>query len=152
MARSTFCFPDSVFEPTHFGVASRMSLVELAAGAELDPLDDYIEAQVHGPLLLARDVEALVLDPCFRDTGVERAASRLPCSVEWHPGFRLAVDELQRHPDYRGPECVDLGCVLARDGLLDPKIIGEARGTGLHDEQGLKRVWHCVARFGAPRG
>ena len=63
--------PDSVFEPTHFGVALRMSLVGLAeADDDNDLLDDYIEAQVHGPLLLAHDVEALVLDPCFRDTDV----------------------------------------------------------------------------------
>ena len=33
-------------------------------------LDDYIEAHVHGPLRFATDVEALVLDPCFRDTEV----------------------------------------------------------------------------------
>ena len=30
LARTTFCYPDSVFEPTHFGVALRMSLVGLA--------------------------------------------------------------------------------------------------------------------------
>lgn len=113
---------------------------------------DYVEAQVHGPLLLDRDVEALVLDPSFRDTDVERAASRMPCPMEWHPGFRLAVDDLRRHPDYRGPEYVDLGCALARDGHLDPAIIGEAWRTGRYDEQALKRGWHCLARFGAPHG
>jgi len=43
-----------------------MSLVGLAeADDDKDLLDDYIEAQVHGPLLLAHDVEALVLDPCY---------------------------------------------------------------------------------------
>jgi Protein of unknown function (DUF3626) len=79
LVRTTFCYPDSVFEPTHFGVNSRMSLVALAEADDKDRLDDYVEAQVHGPLLLARDVEALVLDPCFQGTDVQRAADRLPC-------------------------------------------------------------------------
>jgi len=149
--RTTFCYPDSVFEPTQFGVAARMSLIALAEGQDDDPLNDYIEAQVHGPLLLARDVEALVLDPCFRNTDVERAANNLPCPVEWHTGFRLNIEELRRHPDYRGPRYVELGCTLARDGYLDPKTIGDAARTGRYDEHALKRVWHYIARFGACR-
>ena len=51
-----------------------MSLIELAEADDRDGLDDYIEAQVHGPVRLDRDVEALVLDPSFRDTDVEQAA------------------------------------------------------------------------------
>jgi Protein of unknown function (DUF3626) len=81
-------------------------------------LDDYIEAHVHDPVRIDRDVEALVLDPCYRGTGVEAAAERLPCAVEWH------------------------------GGSLDPKVIGDAVATGRHDPQALKRVWHYVARFG----
>jgi hypothetical protein len=77
LARTTFCYPDSVFEPTRFGVASRMELIALAEADDKDLLDDYIEAQVHGPLLLAHDVEALVLDPCFRGTDVERRLARI---------------------------------------------------------------------------
>jgi hypothetical protein len=150
LARTSFCYPDSVFEPTHFGVALRMSLVELAEADNKDPLDDYIEAQVHGPVILADDVEALVLDPCFLGTDVQQAAGELPCPLEWHDGFRLSVDELQRHPDYRGAQYVGLGISLARDGYLDPRMLGDASGTGLHDDQALKRLWHCVARFGSP--
>jgi len=149
--RTTFCYPDSVFEPTRFGVASRMSLIELAEADDRDRLDDYIEAHVHGPLILDRDVEALVLDPCFRNTDIERTANKLPCAVEWHAGFRLSVEELQRHPDYRGSRYVELGCHLAQDGHIDPKIIGDAARTGRYQEQALKRVWHYLARFGSPR-
>jgi hypothetical protein len=145
--RTTFCHPDSFYAPTRFGVASRMSLIPLVQAG--DPLDDYIEAQVHGPLLLARDVEALVLDPCYRGTDVERHARELPCPVEWHCGFRLSVEELRRHPGYRGPEYVELGTTLVRDGHLDPAILGDACRTGRHDEQALKRVWHYLARFGS---
>ncbi|WP_224279832.1 DUF3626 domain-containing protein [Streptomyces sp. LS1784] len=149
LPRATFCYPDSVFEPSAFGVAARMSLIDLAEADGQDALDDYIEAQVHGPLVLDRDVEALVLDPSFRGTAVEAAARRLPCPLEWHPGLRLTVEELGRHPDYRGQEYVDLGAEIAVDGYLDPRIVGDAARTGLHDQQALKKVWHCLARFGA---
>lgn len=149
LARTTFCYPDSVFEPAHFGVAARVSpLVALAHAEGRDPLDDYVEAHVHGVVDLGTDVEALVLDPCFRGTGVEREARALGCPVEWHGGFALSTVELRRHPDYRGPEYVELGLSLARQGLLDPGIIGEAARSGRYDEQALKRVWHYVARFG----
>ncbi|WP_091553684.1 DUF3626 domain-containing protein [Micromonospora pattaloongensis] len=150
LARTTFCYPDSVFEPSAFGVAAGMSLIELAEADDKDALDDYIEAHVHGPVRLDRDVEALVLDPSHRGTAVEAAARRLPCQVEWHPGFRLSVVELRRHPDYRGGQYVELGARIAVDGHLDPRIIGEAARSGRYDEQALKRVWHYVARFGAP--
>ncbi|WP_371792452.1 DUF3626 domain-containing protein [Streptomyces sp. NBC_01471] len=148
LPRITFCYPDSALEPAHFGVAGALDLVGRAEAEGADPLDDCVEAHVHGPLVLGRDVEALVLDPSFRGTAVEEAAARLPFAVEWHPGFRLPVDELRRHPEYRGPEHVALGAEIARDGLLTPRIIGEAVRTGGHDPQALKRVWHCLARFG----
>jgi Protein of unknown function (DUF3626) len=129
-----------------------MPLIELALAGGHDALDDYVEAQVHGPVRLGADVEALVLDPAYRGTDVEAAAGRLGCRVEWHGGFRLAVAELQRHPGYRGPEYVALGAEIAADGHLDPRLIGAAARTGRYDEQALKRVWHYVARFGSPDG
>ena len=149
LGRTTFCYPDSVCEPERFGVVSRVSaLVELAAAADRDLLDDYIEAHVHGPIDIARDAEALVLDPCYRGTPVEAAARRLGCPVEWHGGFTLTTAELRRHPGYRGQEFVDLGASLARGGRLDPRILGDAARAGRHDEQAIKRVWHYLARFG----
>ncbi|WNI22793.1 DUF3626 domain-containing protein [Streptomyces sp. ITFR-16] len=150
LPRATFCYPDSAAEPEDFGVASAMRLIELAEADDRDALDDYIEAQIHGPVLLDRHVEALVLDPCYRGTEVERAARALPFRTEWHGGFRLDVEELRRHGDYRGEEFVALGAAIAEDGVLDPRIIGDAARTGRHDLQSLKRVWHCLARFGAP--
>ncbi|MFF4294243.1 DUF3626 domain-containing protein [Streptomyces vinaceus] len=151
LERTTFCYPDSFLEPSDFGVADRMGLMELAEADDQDALDDYIEAQVHGPVRMDRDVEALVLDPCFQDTAVEEAARRLDCPLEWHRGFRLGVAELRRHPGYRGREYVELGARIAVDGLLDPRVLGDAARTGEHDPQALKRVWHYLARFGAPR-
>jgi Protein of unknown function (DUF3626) len=93
---------------------------------------------------------ALVLDPCFRDTDVQQWAEQLPCPLEWHHGFRLSVDELQKHPDYRGTRYIELGISLAQDGYLDPKMLGDASGAGAHDDQALKRLWHYIARFGSP--
>jgi hypothetical protein len=147
-ARTTFCYPDSFFEPTAFGTARRMSLIALAEADPRDLLDDHIEAQIHGPVLLARDVEALVLDPCYSGTDVERAARELPCAVEWHSGFRLRVEDLERHREYRGNEYVELGRSLAENGILTPKTVGNAARTGRYDPQALKRVWHYIARFG----
>ncbi|ALO06409.1 hypothetical protein AQF52_0812 [Streptomyces venezuelae] len=148
--RATFCYPDSFLEPMDFGVASRMRLVALAEADGRDPLDDYVEAQVHGPVVIGRDVEALVLDPSHRGTEVEAAAGLLPCAVEWHGGFRLSVKELRRHPGFRGQEYVELGARIAVDGVLDPRIVQEAAGSGDHDPQDVKKVWHYLARFGAP--
>ncbi|MFG2899170.1 DUF3626 domain-containing protein [Streptomyces zaomyceticus] len=147
--RATFCYPDSFLEPTDFGTAGRMPLIALAEADDKDPIDDYIEAQIHGPVLIGRDVEALVLDPSHRGTEVETAARRLPCAVEWHAGFRLSVDELRRHPGFRGPRYVELGARIAVDGWLDPRIVQEAAGPGRYDPQDVKKVWHYLARFGA---
>ncbi|MGN6612640.1 MAG: DUF3626 domain-containing protein [Angustibacter sp.] len=152
LQRSTFCFPDSFYEPDLVGTAWGLELREVvdAAAHSDDPLDDYVEAQVHGPVLLEHDVEALVLDPCYRATLVEQVARRLPCALEWHGGRRLAVRELERHPDYRGREFVELGARIADGGWLDARVVGDAARTGRHDPQALKRVWHYVARFGTP--
>ncbi|GHI83077.1 hypothetical protein Sxan_04410 [Streptomyces xanthophaeus] len=151
LTRTTFCYPDSVLEPSDFGVAARVGLIEVALADFQDELDDYIEAQVHGPVQLQFHVEALVLDPCYRGTGVEASALVLGCPVEWHPGFRLEVEELRRHPGYRGQAYVDLGTQIAVEGVLDPRIVGDAARAGLHDPQAVKKVWHYLARFGAPR-
>jgi uncharacterized protein DUF3626 len=151
LARVTFCYPDSASEPAHFGVATRISsLVKLAEADDSDRLDDYIEAHVHGPIDIATDVEALVLDPCYRASAVEEAASRLGCPVEWHGGFAVTADAFLANPGYRGPEFARLGASLARGGALTPRLIGDASRAGRHDEQALKRVWHYVARFGSP--
>ncbi|WP_174720446.1 DUF3626 domain-containing protein [Amycolatopsis sp. BJA-103] len=147
IGRTTFCYPDSVLRPADFGYGTRVSaLIALADQDDVDLLDDYIEAHVHGPVQLTTDVEGLVLDPSHRGTDVEKAALGLGCPVEWHPGFRLSTRELARHPAYRGPEFVELGRALAEDGHLDPRVLGDARDV---DQQALKRVWHYVARFGA---
>ena len=146
--RTTFCFPDSVLEPEHFGVSTAFALAEIADAAGHDLLDDYVEAHVHGVVELPRDVEAVVLDPGYPGTDVEADAVRLGVPVEWHPGYRLDVDVLRAHAHYRGPQFVALGESLAVDGVVTPQLLGAASRAGRYDEQALKRVWHYVARFG----
>jgi len=151
LPRATFCYPDSVFEPSAFGVAARMSLIALAEADRRDALDDYIEAQVHGQVVIGRDVEALVLDPSYQDTAVAGDARRLGCPVEWHGGFQLDIENLRPYADYRGQEYVGLAAEIAVAGQLDPRIIGDAARTGRYHEQALKMVWHYLARFGSPQ-
>lgn len=136
LTRVSFCYPDSSTEPTDFGTAEHLPLIRLAESGNVDELDDHIEAHVHGPLRLDRDVEALVLDPSFRRTDVETVARILPCPLEWHPGFRLHVDDLRRHTDYRGPRVVQAGIEVARDGWLDARIIGDGARRGAHPGTG----------------
>ncbi|WP_231914384.1 DUF3626 domain-containing protein [Rhodococcus sp. LB1] len=146
--RTTFCFPDSVFEPDQFGTADAMNLVEAAAAVEFDdPLDDYIEAHVHGPINIASDVEALVLDPSYRDTPCDEIAQSLACPVLWHDGYTVGVEEIARHPDYRGSHIVDLARGIAHGGELTPAILSLARSASF-DPQDLKKMWHYIARYG----
>jgi len=148
--RTTCCFPDSVFDPTAFAPARAAGgLIALALAADVDLLDDYVEAQVHGPLRVPDDVEALVLDPSHRGTAVEETAVRLGCPVQWHGGFRLEPAELARHTDYRGPGPVALGLAIAGGEVLDPALLGAAARESRHDPQVLKKVWHLLARFGS---
>ncbi len=149
LERTTFCYPDSASEPTAIGGPERVAELcaladEALARGGVDHLDDYVEAHVHGEVRPARDAEAVVLDPCFRDGPVHRAASDLGCPVEWHPGLRVATAGLD--PDYRGREHVALAQALGEQ--LDPSVVGDAARSGDHDPQALKRVWHLLARFG----
>ncbi len=144
-ARCTFCFPDSVYEPDVLSDLNAVGeLIEKAEASDNDPLDHYVEAHIHGRVLLGRDVEALVLDPCFRGSAVERHAKSLPCQLDWHSGFRVATATLD--PEYRGHEFVALARSLG--DVLTPDVIGDAARSGQHDLQALKRVWHYLARFG----
>lgn len=160
--RTTFCFPDSVLEPTEIGPWDALPrLVRLADAAQADLLDDYVEAHVHGGVLIARDVEAIVLDPSHRGTPVEEAARGTGVAVEHHPGF--AADAAEFDPDYRGAVAVEVARQIARewpgewprearsadDGpALTPRELGHAARSGRFAPQKVKFVWHLLARFG----
>ncbi|GAA2218878.1 hypothetical protein GCM10010429_51440 [Micromonospora olivasterospora] len=134
-------------------------------------LDDYAEAQVHGEINLARDVEALVLDPSFEGTEVGRTladlAARHGITLRWHAGFELPADGID--PAFRGPDIPPLAARIhaefARPGdPVDAALIGRAAASLVTEPdrwadrgplpvtlQHLKQLWHVLVRFGAPR-
>ncbi|GAM66318.1 hypothetical protein JCM19236_3770 [Vibrio sp. JCM 19236] len=90
--RTTYCYPDSFFLPEDFASHQGLKhLIELAKSDSKDLLDNYIEAQFHGELSIQNDVEALVLDPIYKDTDIEKQANILGVDVRFHSGFRLQV-------------------------------------------------------------
>ncbi|MFE9207046.1 DUF3626 domain-containing protein [Micromonospora sp. NPDC007230] len=133
-------------------------------------LDDYIEAQIHGELGLARDVEALVVDPSFRGTEVGRIlagiAGRHGFPMRWHAGFELPVDGIDA--EFRGPAIPPLAARVhaefARPGEpVDAALIGRAAASVVREPdrwadrgpievtlQHLKQLWHVLVRFGTP--
>ena len=149
-ARTSFCYPDSHLEPENFAVDDVGPLIALADKNELslDPwLDNYIEAHIHGPLIIEEDVEALVLDPSFKGTRIEEAAALLGCDLEWHDGFRLSLDCLSECRIYRDPAAANAIVEIADGKSVTPALLWRARDSAL-DYQIAKWVWHCIARYG----
>lgn len=148
-ARTTFCYPDSYFEPEDFAVFNRVNpLIEKALASNSDLLDDYIEAHIHGEISVKDDIECLVLDPIFRASSIEQHALNLGVPVKWHNGYELSLEEMSRYPDYRGYEYIELAKELAQNGRINAKILGLAVTKQGYDEQEVKKVWHYLARFG----
>ena len=149
-ARTSFSYPDSHLEPQNFAVDDVRPLIALANENErsLDPwLDNYIEAHIHGPLVIEEDVEALILDPSFRGTRIDEAAVALGCDVEWHDGFCLTSNQLADCRAYRGNDTATALAEMARGGRVTPTHLWRARQEGL-TYQIAKWAWHCIARFG----
>jgi len=128
-------------------------------------LNQYVEAQVHGPVSLASDVEAVVVDPSFRGTITAERLSELcrtyDVELQWHHGFRMRVEDVPR--DFRGPTMPSLAERIAREGVFDVSMIGAAvhdlyahpnawgdRGTFPEVLQELKLLWHVLVRYGVP--
>ncbi|NOU49934.1 DUF3626 domain-containing protein [Pseudoalteromonas sp. JBTF-M23] len=148
-ARTTFCYPDSYFEPEDFAVFNRISsLIDKALASNSDLLDDYIEAHIHGKISIKDDIECLVLDPVFRTSRIEQQAFNLGVPVKWHNGYRLSLEEMSRYPDYRGQKYIDLAKELAQNGHINAKVLGLAVTKQGYNEQDVKKVWHYLARFG----
>ncbi len=149
-ARTSFSYPDSHLEPQNFAVDDVGPLIALADKNELslDPwLDNYIEAHIHGPLIIEEDVEALILDPSFKGTCIEEAAASLDCDLEWHGGFRLSLDCLAECRIYRDPAAANAIAEIAEGKWVTPALLWRARESVL-DYQTAKWVWHCIARYG----
>ncbi|WP_063669191.1 DUF3626 domain-containing protein [Aliivibrio fischeri] len=149
LERTTFCYPDSYFEPEDFAVSNQLKvLIEKASSSNNDLLDDYIEAHIHGEICIKDDIDCLVLDPIYRFSAVETHALKLGVPIKWHNGYELNFEEMSLYPEYRGPEFVALAKKLIKDGNLDAKLLGLAVTELGYDEQDIKKVWHYLARFG----
>ncbi|MFF0253364.1 DUF3626 domain-containing protein [Micromonospora zamorensis] len=141
-------------------------------GAVGRALDDYVEAQVHGTLDLAYDVEELVVDPSFAGTPIgatlESIAERYGFPLRWHPGFMLAVDQVDA--EFRGPAIPVLAARVHREFAragdpVDAALIGRAAASAVAEPhrwadrgpiadtlQHLKQLWHVLVRYGTPYG
>lgn len=191
-ARATLCVGDSHAGPSDIGTFDAPWCVLAALAEEVDEgallgapidrrglltrlddpavnrtprrdLDHYVEMQVHGGIDLRTDVDAIVLDPSFRETGVHRAVTELSeaydVEVDWHAGSELPVDRIPS--DFRGPTMPEVGARASRaDGIVDAHSIGvAARAVRLpamqtagdppeSDAQQLKYLWHTLLAVG----
>lgn len=127
-------------------------------------LDTGIEAQVHGPVILKRDVETLVADPAFAGTRVgqrlNELADKYGFELQWHCGFRLSVRDVR--DDFRGPAMPRLAQHIAgMRGTLDAAVIGRAAASLHHNPEQwrewgdslevlrlLRQLWHVLVHFG----
>ena len=146
-------------------------LIRNLKGPDTDPgrlppsrnLNHYIEAQVHGPVSLAADVDILVADPCYKDTKFEQIFESIcqtyKLNFHWHAGFKLAVDAVP--DDFRGPKMPALARRISTADYFDAYMIGQAAvdlkahpqnwsDRGSYDTvlQELKCLWHVLVQFG----
>ncbi|PON23039.1 hypothetical protein TGAM01_v208044 [Trichoderma gamsii] len=127
-------------------------------------LDHLIEAQIHGDVLLSRDVEALVVDPSFflrGDTGplLKALSETYEFPLIFHHGFQMPTESCPS--DFRGPTMPSLAARVAYKGTVVVQAIGEGvrslvadaeqwadRGTVAEVLQELKLLWHVLVRYG----
>lgn len=130
-------------------------------------LDSFVEAQVHGTVELARDVEEIVADRSFDGTAsgdaLAELATRHGIPWRWHPGFRLRAEDF---PDeFRGFPAGPVARRVAVDGVVDAAILGAGENAFVQDpgswrELGsrsdvltsFRRVWHVLVLEGRPVG
>jgi len=91
-------------------------------------LNHFIEAQVHGDILLKDDVEVLVADPSFEGTYIggilEQLCLKYSIELYWHMGFTMKVEEVPS--DFRGPTMPSLAKRITRNDYIDANVIGTA--------------------------
>jgi Protein of unknown function (DUF3626) len=136
-----------------------------SSGAAGRVLDTGLEAQVHGPIDLQRDVERLVADPAFSGTPTGDCLNELSRKfcfpLDWHVGFRLSARDVPGA--FRGPAVSKLARRIAGDGVVDAAVIGAAqrslrlcpedwRDWGTPDDtlEHLKQLWHVLVHYGEP--
>ena len=147
----TFCYPDSHMSPDLFGTAAQIGFLAqaLANTRGLDALDDYVEAHIHGELVVQDDIAACVLDPSYQGSALVEEAHRLPCEVLWHPGFVFHANDVPAAAQYRNPEAASVLEQCMVDGRATPYGLSKMRARRIAWDT-LKKAWHCIAKFGDP--
>ena len=166
--RATFTVGDSHLGPSEVGTADAFHCVQSAVTAAAWPaaspgraLDDYIEAQVHGPVQLRAHAEAVVLDPSFTGTPIAELFAAVGVPVEWNGGFELRARDYDS--EFRGPHMPALAAAVAAEygEVIDAAAVGRFANEpdrwarfGEPDEllQYAKHLWHTLVRYGRPRG
>jgi hypothetical protein len=158
---------------------SVQSLIEAIGGNGLEvlsatqgrALDDYIEAQVHGSVDLAKDAEAIIADPSFQRTPIGSAlmgiSRRYELDLTWHSGFELDVADVPA--EFRGPRIPLVARRIIEEfggtsSRLHAELIGRAArsvvteparwanwDTPLETLQQIKQLWHVLVRYGTSR-
>jgi hypothetical protein len=167
-ARATFTVGDSHLGPSEVGTADTFHCVQFAlaaagwpAGSPGRALDDYVEAQVHGPVRLITHAEAVVLDPSFMGTPIAELIAAVGVPVEWNGGFELRAAEYES--EFRGAHMPPLASAVAAEygDVIDAAVVGRFANEpqrwarfGEPDElvQYAKHLWHTLVRYGHPHG
>jgi hypothetical protein len=169
LERTTFTWGDSNTEPTHIGVIDAFEpvlapLLEETGdwrGAEpalTHDLTHYVEAQVHGVVALAEDVEAVVIDPSFGGEQLIAAAERYGLAAEWQPPIELPLERIPAEAPEgavwewehfcAGGHARALAERVTGGAPLDAASIGRAAVAGEHDPQQLKYLWRMTVAYG----
>jgi hypothetical protein len=127
-------------------------------------LNNYIEAQIHGEILLRRDIECLVVDSSFKNCEVGEILRNISedynFPLQWGIKRELSVEETPT--DFRGPTMPSLAKIVSSDSkTFNTKSIGDAvrelkmipekwdqRGTYSENLQELKLLWHVLVEYG----
>lgn len=131
-------------------------------------LDNYIEAHIHGDIILEDDVECLYIDSSFKETIYAKQAAKLcqkyEIKLRWIPKREIQVEVIEEF--FRGPMIPILAkkidSVLGNNkGIINAEILGKASQDILLNPRNwndigseaelfkyIKQLWHTVAYFG----
>lgn len=142
----------------------KVDAVRLGRSSRLsNALDSYVEAQIHGPICLASDVEKIVVDHSFHSTKLEgilvKLATRYNLELNWYNGYTAEVSAMPA--EFRGYEIGSLINRIAGDGHLTAAKIGTASNSFHRTPDDwakwrnsgealtyFRRVWHALVYHG----
>ena len=123
-------------------------------------LNHYIEAQIHTPIDLKKDVDLLVVDACYKRTEFEsllhQLSEKYAVELKWNLGFELLASEVPPH--FRGNKMPELAKKIAEKGKINAYVLGKMeqkyRAERMDENilngklQYLKYLWHILVQYG----